>query len=220
MTSPAASFVPFAPVRRHALADALRGLALFGTLMVALQRIPLPDARSALLLVLLLGAGRLGVLRESVAHRRFWRGLLAASLVTHLLLPLLRGGAPATAGLWLQQVASLAQGLSCIAAFVLLFQHPAWRRRLCRLAPLGRMPLTHGLVQAVLGLCLLGCGIELTLWEAMLCGAAVFGVQAVASCWWAARCRSGPLERAWRGLFAGRRHGPQTYTFRRSATTP
>ncbi|MGJ7570119.1 DUF418 domain-containing protein [Variovorax sp. RB2P76] len=135
-------------LRRIELLDALRGFALLGASMLALHRIPLFDAKSALLLVVLFGVGRVGVLRESVAYRRFWRGLLAVSFVVTGVLALRHAGAGTLADRLLLQAASLAQGLFCIAAFVLLFQRTAWRRQLRKLAPMGRMAFTHCLLLA------------------------------------------------------------------------
>ena len=198
-------------LRRIELLDALRGFALLGASMLALHRIPLFDAKSALLLVVLFGVGRVGVLRESVAYRRFWRGLLAVSFVVTVLLVLRHGGASTLADRLLLQVASLAQGLFCIAAFVLLFQRTAWRRQLRKLAPMGRMAFTHCLALALIGLVLvprLGLDVGSFTGAAML-GAGVFALQAMASCWWMARFRQGPLEGAWHRLILARQRPMQ-----------
>lgn len=193
-------------LRRIELLDALRGFALLGASMLALHRIPLFDAKSVLLLVVLFGVGRVGVLRESVAHRRFWRGLLAVSFVVTVLLVLRHGGASTLADRLLLQLASLAQGMFCIAAFVLLFQRTAWRRQLRKLAPMGRMAFTHCIALTLMGLVLvprLGLDVE-SLASAALLGAGVFALQAMASCWWMARFRQGPLEGAWQRLSRAR----------------
>jgi uncharacterized membrane protein YeiB len=186
-------------LRRLELIDALRGFALIGTLMVSLRLIPLADARTALLLALLFGAGTWGVLRQSVMHRRFWRRLLAASVAVVIAATMLRAQSVQLAHL--ENLADLAQGLSCVAAFVLLFQRAAWRRWLCKLAPMGRMVPTNILAQALLGLGVfdgLGLGPRLGLVEIALFSAAVLALQAMASCWWMGRFRVGPVKWAWR----------------------
>lgn len=196
-------------LRRLELIDALRGFALCGVLMVNLRLVPLFDART-LLLVLLCGTGTVGtlrglrvlhVLRESVAHRRFWRWLLVASLGVAALLAWRNEGA----GLLQLQAASLAQGLFCIAAFVLLFQRTAWRRRLRKLSPMGRMVLTNCVAQTLVVAWLfprLGLGVEGVMGAAML-GTGLLALQAAASCWWMTRSRQGPLEWAWQRLSQG-----------------
>ena len=185
-------------LRRLELIDALRGFALIGTLMVSLRLIPVADARSVLLLALPFGAGTWGVLRQSVVHRRFWRRLLAASVAVVIAATILRAQS-----LQLAHLANLAQGLFCVAAFVLLFQRAAWRRWLCKLAPMGRMVPTNILAQALLGLGVfdgLGLGPRLGLVEIALLSAAVLALQATASCWWMGRFRVGPVKWAWRRL--------------------
>jgi uncharacterized membrane protein YeiB len=192
--------------RRLELLDALRGFALAGTLLPCLQGVPLFDARSILLLVLLLGGSAAGVLRESVAHRRFWRLLLGASSIVAATAVLRDDAASGWPRVLLQQAASLAQGLFCVAAFVLLFQRAAWRRRLCKLSPMGRMAFTNCAVQALIGLVLLprlGLDVDSFLGAAVL-GAGIFALQAMASCWWMTRFHHGPLEWAWQRLVHAR----------------
>ena len=197
-------------LRRLELLDALRGFALAGTLMLCLQRVSLLDARSvllaALLAVLLLGGSTAGVFRESVAHRRFWRLVLAASLMVAAVPWLHDGIANDWARVLLRQAAPLAQGLCCVAAFVLLFQRAAWRRQLCKLSPMGRMAFTNCAVQGLVGLVLLprlGLDVESVMSAAVL-GAAIFALQAMASCWWMTRFHHGPLEWAWQRLVHAR----------------
>lgn len=198
-------------IRRPELLDALRGFALVGTLMLCLQRMPLFDARSILLLVLLLGGNSAGVLRESVAHRRFWRLLFVASFVVAALRCLHDAGAGGWTRLLLQQAASLAQGLSCAAGFVLLFQRAAWRRRLCKLSPMGRMAFTNCVVQALVGAVLLprlGLDVDSVAVAAAL-GVGIFALQAMGSCWWMTRFHHGPIEGAWQRLVQVRPLPPQ-----------
>ncbi|MEZ2296643.1 DUF418 domain-containing protein [Variovorax sp. RCC_210] len=194
-------------LRRLELLDALRGFALAGTLMLCVQRVPLLDARWVLLAMLLLGGSTAGVLRESVAHWRFWRVLLVGSLVVTAGPLLQDGSATAWARALLRQAAPLSQGLFCVAAFVLLFQRAAWRRKLCKLSPMGRMAFTNCAVQGLVGLVLLprlGLDVESVVGAAVL-GAVIFALQAMASCWWMTRFHHGPLEWAWQRLAHARR---------------
>ena len=199
--------------RRLELVDALRGFALFGAPAVALRGFAPSDfAGAAVSWPLLVLAGLLAglvfghaqVLRQSVAHRRFWRWLLLTSLAAGWLLASQVPADRFTAGL-LHATAAL----FCIAAFVLLFQRTAWRRRLRKLTPLGRMAWSNGVVQLLAGLSLFyGVGPGLcpkfgVAGMAIAC-MAILALQAAASCWWLRRYRPGPLEWAWRSLVRGR----------------
>jgi uncharacterized protein len=185
-------------------------------------------------LLLGMAIGRAGVLQESVAHRRFWVRLLRASFavaVAASALLMLRdhGGTGGTGGTgstalvasWLgegaglhatrllRELAPLAQGVFYMAAFVLLFQHAAWRHWLRKLAPMGRMALTNYLAQTLFGLGLfygigLGLGPQFGIVGVVICGAAIFALQALFSCWWLARFRFGPAEWLWRSLAYGK----------------
>ncbi len=156
--------------------------------------------------------GRSGVLQESIAHRRFWVRLLAATFAFSLaatLLPLLHHAAP------------LAQGMFCMAAFVLLFQRAGWRHWLRKLAPAGRMALTNCLAQTLFGLGLFyGIGLKLGPQfgpvSVALCSIAIFALQAAFSCWWLARYRFGPAEWLWRSLD----RPPRAFVCEISRTTP
>ncbi|AVQ81284.1 hypothetical protein A3K87_15210 [Variovorax paradoxus] len=215
--------------RRLELLDALRGFALLG--------VPLLDARSITLFALLFGAGfamqsggtrpcklRMPVLQQSVAHRRFWARLLRASFgvgvaAGTLLLMLqhgdnrvaawLHGGAGLVLARLLRDIAPLSLCLFCMAGFVLLFQQAAWRRWLCKLAPMGRMALTNFLAQTLVGLGLfhgigLGPGPRVGPLGVALAGLAIFGLQALFSCWWLGRFRFGPAEWVWHSLVHGK----------------
>lgn len=170
--------------------------------------------------------GRAGVLQESVAHRRFWVRLLVASLAVSLVATVLlllrdhhaagavggwlRGGdAGKTVTRLLRHTAPLAQGVFYMAAFVLLFQRATWRHWLRKLAPMGRMALTHYLAQTLFGLGLfygigLGIGPRFGLVAVGACSVAIFALQAWFSCWWLARFRFGPAEWLWRSLVYGK----------------
>jgi uncharacterized membrane protein YeiB len=204
MTSKTARTLPVPPAHaaRLTLPDALRGFGLFGTLMANLLGSPSGLALAGLLALTIasLWIGRAPVLRESIAHRRFWRYLLCVSLGIGLIATMRADAANAALLAWVAWVAFFA------AAFVLLFQQAAWRRWLQKLAPTGRMALTNFLAQTLLGLCLMhGTSLQFDLASLLLCGAAIFALQAMASCWWMARHNAGPVEWLGHSLVRGRR---------------
>lgn len=192
---------PSTSARRVELLDALRGFALLG-LPMALVLDSWPIALFSLLLATRIGQA--GVLRESIAHRRFWhrvlRGAFCFSLIATALV--LHGATGVVTTGLLRGAASLAQGMFCVAAFVLLFQRPAWRRWLRKLAPAGRMAFTNCLAQTLL-LCLgllYGIGPRLDLAGVAFFGVALFALQVAFSCWWLNRSRFGPAEWLWHSL--------------------
>lgn len=204
MTSETVRTLPLPPVRagRLSLPDALRGFGLFGLLMINLLGV-IPGHAVAGFLVLMVASfwtAHAAVLRESVAHRRFWRRLLCAGFAMNLIATVGASVAPA-----LHDVALLAQGAFFAAAFVLVFQRAAWRRWLLKLAPAGRMPLTNGLAQGLLSLCILhGAGLHFDPMGLAVFGIAIFALQAATSCWWLARYNAGPAEWLCHSLVSGK----------------
>jgi uncharacterized protein len=176
---------------------------------------------------LLLGywIGRKGLLQDPAAHRGLLRmvaivcgsvGLAAVIAVewidaAQLTDALLQGSRIGEFALrLLRRIGPLGMGLAYAAGFALLFLRPAWRRWLQLLAPVGRMALSHYLIQTVVCLGLfygvgLGIGsgggysIRLLVW------ALLFGAQMAASHWWLRRFRFGPMEWLWRSIAATRR---------------
>jgi uncharacterized protein len=106
-------------------------------------------------------------------------------------------------------------GLIAMAAFylsgiVLLWRRPAWRSRLARLAPVGRMALTNYLTHSLIYLALFyGFGLALLgRVGATFCLAlsvAIFAAQILFSAWWLRRFQFGPAEWLWRSLTYGGR---------------
>jgi uncharacterized protein len=92
-----------------------------------------------------------------------------------------------------------------VATIALLWQRGRWRRRLSRLAPVGRMALTNYLLQSAIcttifyshGLGLFG---RVPASAGLLVTIAVFALQVPASAWWLRRFRFGPAEWVWRSL--------------------
>lgn len=177
---------------------------------------------------LLLGAGigSSGWLHAPQAHLPGWRRLLWSSLPAGLFLtvyfllrdhgiadgPLLDldGMPERMASRFLRNAAYLLTGLGYLSAFVLAYQHPAWKRRLDLFAPVGRMALTHYLSQTFVGVLLFygigaGLGPRYGIPGALFAFAAIFALQLTLSRWWLVRYRFGPFEWAWRSLTYGRR---------------
>ena len=176
---------------------------------------------------LLIGAaiGRSGLLRDPQRHRRLWLRLFSILFPLGLALTafiLLRdhGAFGPMQGWWRAEPArglvriarsgaSLTLGLAYVALFVLLFQRPGCRRWLEILAPIGRMALTHYILQTILALLLFyGVGFRIGprfgLPGVLIATLLIFSAQLVASRCWLQRFQFGPLEWIWRSLTYGR----------------
>ncbi len=112
--------------------------------------------------------------------------------------------------LWLTaEVGLVALSAAYLSGLVLLFQRPAWRRRLEWLAPVGRMALTNYLMQSVLlvalfygqGLGLLG---RVGTTGCIALSIVLFGGQILFSRWWLTRFRFGLMEWLWRSVTYGK----------------
>jgi len=175
------------------------------------------------LFLLGLWIARDGLLREPEQRRALLVRVLAGGLAVGLpagLLETLRSGhvaphAPTLDG-WLSlALGSIAAPALCLAyasGLTLLFTRPAWRRRLLRLAPAGRVSLSSYLGQSILCCsAFYGCGLGLfgriaVTWVPPL-SVLVFGAQIAFATWWLKRFEHGPMEWAWRSLTYGRRAG-------------
>lgn len=97
---------------------------------------------------------------------------------------------------------------ACYAsAVLLLMQRPAWQGLLAPIGAVGRMALTHYLLQAVIvvPVCLIfGLFDRVTPTIGVLLAVAVAAVQILFSVWWLKRYRFGPAEWLWRSLTYGR----------------
>ena len=168
----------------------------------------------------LLGAWfiRAGVMTDPAAHlplfrRLAWIGIplgIGLSVAGVLLAPShLRGQNDAAfqVAMGLGLLGSLAASLGYIGAIVLGL-HGRLRRWLALLAPAGRMALTNYIAQSLIGTWFF-YGYGLGQWgmpraQQVLYVLAVFALQVVASRWWLARFRYGPLEWLWRWATYGR----------------
>ncbi len=180
-------------------------------------------------------AGRRGLLQDPARHlgllRRLCIGggllglalLLVAGLQAELreAVPLLQAPLARRALRMVGRLESIAIGVAYASGFVLLFLQPAWRRWLGAFAPVGRMALTHYLLQSVAGVGLFyaigfGIGPGGGLWPVLLAWAAIFGLQLWISPYWLARYHHGPVEWLWRWSTRGERPPFR----RRPATAP
>ncbi len=171
--------------------------------------------------VFMLGAWlyRTGRFQDVAAHRGWFARLAAWALPPGALLlafalsagtgfdGMREAGAMMRAMGWMF-LASLPLALAYLALFALGFGAPGPGRILRWLAPAGRMALTHYLLQSLVA-ALLFHGYGLGLWGQV--GRAgqvglvlvVFALQVLASHWWLARFRFGPMEWLWRWISYG-----------------
>ncbi|PJJ97189.1 hypothetical protein CO641_09215 [Lysobacteraceae bacterium NML91-0213] len=167
----------------------------------------------------LLRSGRIGdVDLHQRWHRRMAAIALPAGLVASVVIVSTFGLNVTDAGgyarwmlaLALLQVAALPMALGMLSLVVLAWRDRRWRRALDRLAPAGRMALTHYLLQSLVASTLFyGYGFgRFGQWgpAALLALALVMlALQVLASHWWLARFRFGPVEWAWRWWTYGHR---------------
>jgi uncharacterized protein len=109
----------------------------------------------------------------------------------------------------LQELGFLGLAAVYVAAFALLSQREQWWKVQEVLAPVGRMALTHYLLQTVVSLCIYdGWGLGLIgRMPPSRCVAltlTLFALQVPLSQWWLSRFRFGPAEWLWRSLTYGR----------------
>lgn len=164
---------------------------------------------------------RSGRLHDVSAHRAWFARLAGWTLPTGLFLAALSLAVgdrfdvvtqtgPMTVAAGLMLLASLPMALAYLALLVLGLCLPGTSRWLAWLAPAGRMALTHYLLQSLLASSLF-YGYGLGLWGELGRAAqvvlvlAIFALQAVASHWWLARYRFGPMEWLWRWASYGTR---------------
>ena len=134
--------------------------------------------------------------------------LMAASLSLGTSFDGMREAGRMTMATGLGALASLPLALGYMALFAIAAGSRLLARPLLWLAPAGRMALTHYLLQSlVAGLVFHGYG--LGLWGQVgragqvALVLAVFALQVLASHWWLARWRFGPMEWLWRGISYG-----------------
>jgi uncharacterized protein len=172
--------------------------------------------------VLGLWVGRSGMLTDmtpwlpTLRRVRTWCfavGLPAAAMHAMLML----GGSGGNEWLEVAGAAAYALGVAPLAlgyasTFVILWQSDAWRARLARLAPAGRMALTNYLTHTIVAVTVfhgIGFGLMGRLgpvwWPLMV--VAMISAQVAVSRWWLARFAFGPMEWIWRQATYGKRLG-------------
>ena len=164
-------------------------------------------------------AGRRRLLEEPERHVALFRKLLVWGLVFGLAgnglwvltTRLIDARIVARSAFWVLAaqlpiyVGIVAMAAFYLSAIVLLWRVPAWRARLARLAPVGRMALTNYLTHSLIyvwvfygfGLTLLGrVGATFCLGLSVV----IFAGQVLVSTWWLRRFEYGPAEWLWRSL--------------------
>ncbi|MBN8471860.1 DUF418 domain-containing protein [Corallococcus exiguus] len=202
----------------------------------------LPTLKRLLWMIFILGrfllgllAGRHLLLQDVERHRAWHRKMLgwglvlgvlgngAGVMVQHLRLAGLLDPSKAH---WMftlsaiQEMGYLGLAAAYVAAFALLFQKERWRRWLGILAPVGRMALTHYLMQTLVSLWLYdgwGLGLigKLPPSHCVALTLLVFALQIPLSHAWLSRFRFGPAEWLWRSLTYGQRQ-PMRLALKRS----
>ena len=164
---------------------------------------------------------RQGYLRAPREHLDWWRRARTLGLTLGLLGNLLAVGidlvwhsnpmqpTPLTVALFaLQSAAMPALSLGYVSVIVLLWQDPAWQRRLMPFSYVGRMALTNYLLQSLIcttifysyGLGLYGRVGPLA---DFFLGIVIYGLQIPFSIWWLSSHRYGPMEWVWRKMTYG-----------------
>ena len=139
---------------------------------------------------------------ERLAHARWWLlgvGLQAAILALVVAAPAMVPTMARPVILTLLDFGSALIELFYACVIVLMLKHARWRRRLSGLASVGRMALSHYLLQTAVATTLLyGYGAGLHGRLGIVTGLPVVGliflVQVAVSRWWIARFRFGPAE--------------------------
>ncbi|HEX4638576.1 MAG TPA: DUF418 domain-containing protein [Chthoniobacterales bacterium] len=169
----------------------------------------------ALLGRLFIGAaiGRSAALARPKEHARTWFWLLLVTMPVGIGLTAFASFAderivPQMLRPSLHGATSLSLALAYIAIFVLIFQLPAWQRRLSPLVAVGRMALTNYLLQTLIAILLFygvgfGLGPRFGLIGTLPFFAAIFSLQIIFSQRWLSHFQFGPVEWIWRCLSYG-----------------
>jgi uncharacterized protein len=164
---------------------------------------------------------RSGMLANPTAHGARWRqlrlwGFLAGLPLVGLGLWLVPTMLPhrldlvSATAFFVTALGNLALCLAYASTLVLAMESPRWRAAALLLAPAGRMALTNYLLQSVVCVGIFyGHGLGLygqlsRAWQVPFV-LLLFALQVIASDWWLARFRYGPMEWLWRWATYGRR---------------
>ena len=101
-------------------------------------------------------------------------------------------------------LAGPALALAYAALLLRALDRPRWRRALTPLAAAGRLSLTNYLMQSLIGTFVLARLGEIQPPVGIAIACAVYALQVLASNWWLAYFRFGPVEWLWRALSYGR----------------
>jgi len=101
--------------------------------------------------------------------------------------------------------ANLGMMMTYVSGFMLLYYKTKANTFLEKIAPVGRMSVTNYMAQSLIGVPLfygfgLNLAVELSFFQCMLLGLAIYTVQILFSNWWINRYYYGPMEWVWRIL--------------------
>lgn len=158
--------------------------------------------------------GRFGIHKSEEKMMKYSRKVLPYSILFFtlfysvvLLLPRMgvEGYAQEVGVALFKSYANLGMMMMYICTFILLYYKTKARKALDRIAPVGRMSVTNYMMQGLIGVTLFyGFGgnlaVQLSFFQCMFVGFAVYAVQVLYSNWWMSRCYYGPMEWIWRIL--------------------
>ncbi len=110
-----------------------------------------------------------------------------------------------------KELATVVVALFYLSILLLLWQKPAWQKRLFVLVPVGRMALTHYLTQSLfLTTIFYGHGLglmhQISLAQGVAITLVIYTIQVFISHYWLQRFRQGPMEALWRrGTYGNRK---------------
>jgi uncharacterized protein len=153
-------------------------------------------------------AARAKLLHE-VEHRTgFFVRVLVVAIMVAAIFRGLGGRLDATMGVWSPPVATFAQAIAYMSAFVVLWnQGGRIRSALAALAPVGRTALTCYLSVGVIGIMLFdltGTYYRVGALAGAAIGVVVYGAMLATAHWWFGHFRLGPIEWVWRSITYGR----------------
>jgi len=158
--------------------------------------------------------GRYGIHKSEEKMMRYSRLILPYAIVVFLLfytivllLPVcgVEGFALRAGTTLFKSYANLGMMIMYVSGFILLYYKTKMRKGMEYMAPIGRMSVTNYMSQGMIGVPLFyGFGanwaLELSFFQCMIVGLAIYAIQLVFSNWWIKRFYYGPVEWLWRTL--------------------
>ena len=153
-------------------------------------------------------AARAKLLHDVERRTGFFVRVFAVAIVIAAIFSVLSGRLDATMGAWSPPVATFAQAIAYMSAFVLLWNRGGRiRAALTALTPVGRAALTCYLSVGVIGIVLFdltGTYYRVGALAGAAIGVLVYGAMLATAGWWFGHFRLGPMEWVWRSITYGR----------------